>query len=237
MAEAIAVAVQPVIPGPNAPAPVTPPAERPAWLPEKFKTPEDFVKSYGELEKKIGTKVEAAPATPAVATPAAQPNVALDKYETEFSTTGALSDESYAELEKAGYPKSVVTNYITAQQQAASARQQQAESTIVSAAGSMAAYQEMTQWASQNLSTEQIEAFNANINSGSVEQVKLAVSGLKQVFADTFGVEPQLFTGRTGATDVRPFASTAEMSEAMRDKRYKNDPAYRKQVERRVAGM
>lgn len=29
--------------------------DRPEWLPEKFKTPEDFAKSYGELEKKLGS--------------------------------------------------------------------------------------------------------------------------------------------------------------------------------------
>ena len=29
--------------------------QRPEWLPEKFKTPEDFAKSYTELEKKLGT--------------------------------------------------------------------------------------------------------------------------------------------------------------------------------------
>ena len=27
-------------------------SERPEWLPEKFKTPEDLAKSYSELEKK-----------------------------------------------------------------------------------------------------------------------------------------------------------------------------------------
>jgi hypothetical protein len=30
-------------------------AARPEWLPEKFKTPQDLVKSYSELEKKVGT--------------------------------------------------------------------------------------------------------------------------------------------------------------------------------------
>ena len=33
--------------------------DRPEWLPEKFKTPEDFAKSYGELEKKIGSMPKA----------------------------------------------------------------------------------------------------------------------------------------------------------------------------------
>lgn len=31
------------------------PPERPEWLPEKFKTPEDLAKSYTELEKKVST--------------------------------------------------------------------------------------------------------------------------------------------------------------------------------------
>lgn len=37
----------------------TPPsADRPTWLPEKFKTPEDLARSYGELEKTFGRKEE-----------------------------------------------------------------------------------------------------------------------------------------------------------------------------------
>lgn len=33
-------------------------SERPEWLPEKFKTPEDLAKSYNELSQKLGTKDE-----------------------------------------------------------------------------------------------------------------------------------------------------------------------------------
>jgi len=33
--------------------PADPPENRPEWLPEKFKTPEDLAKSYGELEKRL----------------------------------------------------------------------------------------------------------------------------------------------------------------------------------------
>lgn len=33
-------------------------AERPEWLPEKFKSPEDLAKSYTELEKKLGERNE-----------------------------------------------------------------------------------------------------------------------------------------------------------------------------------
>ena len=36
----------------------TQPQERPEWLPEKFKTPEDLAKSYSELSQKLGSKDE-----------------------------------------------------------------------------------------------------------------------------------------------------------------------------------
>lgn len=50
----------PTPPPMSSPAPPPPPAadgapsDRPAWLPEKFKSPEDLAKSYGELEKQRG---------------------------------------------------------------------------------------------------------------------------------------------------------------------------------------
>ena len=34
------------------------PQDRPEWLPEKFKTPEDLAKSYTELQSKLGSKDE-----------------------------------------------------------------------------------------------------------------------------------------------------------------------------------
>jgi hypothetical protein len=48
------------------PAPAAPASEapaRPEWLPEKFKTPEDLAKSYGELEKQRAKFAETAKAT------------------------------------------------------------------------------------------------------------------------------------------------------------------------------
>lgn len=34
------------------------PSQRPEWLPEKYKSPEDLAKAYKELESKLGTKEE-----------------------------------------------------------------------------------------------------------------------------------------------------------------------------------
>ena len=57
-------AAPPVDPGaPPAPAASAEPPARPEWLPEKFKTPEDLAKSYGELEKQRGKFAETAKLT------------------------------------------------------------------------------------------------------------------------------------------------------------------------------
>lgn len=37
---------------------IPPPTDRPEWLPEKYKTPEDLAKAYKELESKLGNKEE-----------------------------------------------------------------------------------------------------------------------------------------------------------------------------------
>lgn len=72
MAEADAQVAPPPSPTPEAAlpdpgAPPAPPANeapaRPEWLPEKFKTPEDLAKSYGELEKQRAKFAETAKAT------------------------------------------------------------------------------------------------------------------------------------------------------------------------------
>ena len=43
----------------NVEAPAEAPTDsRPEWLPEKFKTPEDLVTSYSNLESKLGTSQE-----------------------------------------------------------------------------------------------------------------------------------------------------------------------------------
>ncbi len=118
---------------PAAPA-AAPATERPAWLPEKFKSAEDMVASYKALEAKLGTTPAPAAAAPAVATPvkagaalevpapeaaaAAVANAGLDMgaLQSEWQTNGGdLKPETYASLEKAGIPKAMVEGYVAGQ--------------------------------------------------------------------------------------------------------------------------
>ena len=46
-----------------APAQPAPAADRPAWLPSKFKSPEELAASYAQLEQRLGGGGQPAPAT------------------------------------------------------------------------------------------------------------------------------------------------------------------------------
>lgn len=224
---------------PEATAPAAPETtERPAWLPEKFKTAEEFAKSYSELEKKLGgsqtTEKPAATTTEIPATTdAAREQVEnagldFDAISDEFTTAGALSEATYEKLAKAGINKTVADQYIAGQQALAN----QTRTEVFNVAGGEEAYVEMVTWAKTALTPEAINAYNNAMNSRDINSMKLAVDGLKARFAAENGTTPSLVGGSTsGASKAGDaFRSTAELTTAMKDPRYATDPAYRADV-------
>jgi hypothetical protein len=217
-----------------------PPEDRPQWLPEKFKSPEDMAKAYAELEAKLGQGKPAEPQVPpepAKATPEDADKALQDKglnlqdFSKEFSEKGELSAESYEKLAKAGYDKNLVDQYIEGQR----ARAAQFESGIKSEVGGEQAYVDMVTWAKANLSPSEIDAYNAAVSTGNSDQAKLAALGLKMKFEKANGSDPQrLLSGQNSAQTSDVYESVAELKEAMKDPRYKNDPAYRAKVQQKL---
>ncbi len=219
--------------------------DRPKWLPEKFKSPEDMAKAYAELESKIGQPAEPkADDTPPADTPApadattddaekalSERGLDLSKFSNEFSEKGELTPESYAELEKAGLTKDIVDQYIEGQK----ARASQYESSVKSEVGGDENYNQMVTWAKSNMAPDEIAAFNNAVSSGDVNQAKLAVLGLATRYSSANGSDPKrtIGGGKAGAQDA--FESTAQLTEAMRDPRYKSDPAYRAAVQNKLS--
>jgi hypothetical protein len=229
-----------------APAPAAPVSpERPAWLPEKFATAEDFAKSYSELEKKLGSTpaaekpAETKPAGTEIPTPEAQAQVEkaglnFDEVNAEYAKDGKLSDATYEKLSKGGINKATVDGYIAGQQALAT----QMRGEVFSVAGSEEQYTDMVAWAKDNMSADEIAAYNSTMNSKSLPSMKLAVEGLKARFVSANGSSPQLVSGRSGSGSQATgdaFRSTAELTTAMKDPRYASDPAYRKDVSDRLA--
>ena len=95
--------------------------ERPEWLPEKFKTPEDMAKAYAELEK-AKSKGEAPDDkdkdTDATAEKAVdEAGLDMDALSKEYAESGELSKESLEALSKVGITEDMVQSYITGQEE------------------------------------------------------------------------------------------------------------------------
>ena len=207
--------------------------ERPEWLDEKFESPEDLAKAYNELQKKQSSKESNSKKddAPAEEEASASLNSSVQKATEEFAASGALTDKTFVELEKAGLPRSFVEAYIAGQESMSTAQALEIQNEV----GGNANYNAMSDWASENLSDGDLDGFNSIVENGSIEQAKMAVKGLYAQFISAGGNPPDLSQGGTSGSSVKPFGSAAQVTEAMRDPRYANDPAFRDNVEKRLA--
>ena len=218
--------------GPEAPQAEAPqdnqPSERPEWLPEKFKTPEDLAKSYSELEKKLSSPAEE---TQQEQAPAEEiPQVEFNKFAEEFSEKGELSADSFTELEKMGYPKEMVETYIKGMQASEAAD----SDAVMQVAGGADGYKELTDWARDNMETRELELYNQMVGTGT-DNAKMAVEWLMSKREVAGGIEPNLLSGRATGAPKQEYRSTAEVVRDMQDPRYKTDSAFRQDVEAKLA--
>lgn len=229
------------------PAPAAAPAgERPEWLPTKFATPEDFAKSYAELEAKQsqpnaeGANAEGTPPAPEGApTPApedaqeAVQNAGLDyaALSAEYAEKGELSAENMAALAAAGISEDMVQQYVAGQEATATKFMNDVTADI----GGAEALPPMLEWAKEGLSADEITAYDKVMESGDAAQVKIALAGLKARYDAVHGSAPKLLGGKPPPNAPAGFRSKAEMTAAMRDHRYKTDPAYRADVAAKMA--
>lgn len=206
--------------------------ERPAGLPDKFNSWEDLAKSYTELEKKIGTPSTpaAAPVTPEAAAKAGIDLPALNK---EFAEKGELSAETLAALDKAGFNKAAVDSYVAGQ----TAIAEKITADLQAVAGGKEQFAATLAWATANLSAEDVAAYNDAIDSGNVKLAKLALAGVVAQYNEANGTQPNLIAGGESArgSDAAPYESQAQIIADMSKPEYKNDPAFRAKVTKRLA--
>ncbi len=211
--------------------------ERPEWLPEKFKSPEDMAKAYGELEKQFTksrqeeTPVEETESTPTEEAKEAVESVGLnfDAMSEEYMENGELSADTYAELESKGIPKNIVDSYIQGQQSLTD----NIKGDIFNTVGGEENYTQMTEWAADNMNQAEKDAFNLAVNSGDMAQAKLAVEALNARYKNMVGVEPNLVGGRPSES-VDTYQSWAQVTTDMKNPSYSKDPAFRATVEKKL---
>lgn len=212
--------------------------ERPEWLPEKFDSAEAMAKAYGELESKMGAganeeeeQTEEQPQAEEVDEPTTAAQQLIQDASVEFfENEGKLKEETYEALANAGLSRELVDNFAKGQ-----AALNELESTQIQSAAN-GDYDAMSEWAGKSLNDNEMNAFNEVVNNGTVDQAKLAVSGLYARYqAENGGSQPKLVTGKTTGTSTMPFQSMQEVSRAMQDPRYKSgDKAYHADIDRRL---
>ena len=212
----------------------------------KYKNAQELEKAYVELQKKLGDNKKDSEDTEKVSAEdekseeeskfsehATLINSASDEY---FKNGNKLSDETMAKFASLS-SQDLIKAYMEVQSKAEPSQQVQAAeltesdiNQIKNSAGGDAAYSSIINWAKSNLDQKQINAFDEVINTGSVQAIQLAVSGLKSEYDNANGVEGRMVTGKTAPQNKDVYRSQAELVRAMSDKRYDNDPAYRRDV-------
>ena len=220
-------------------------AEQEGLLAGKYKNAEELEKAYVELQKKLGeSKEEDTEQASAEPEPEDKPQLSegatliTDASKEYFDNGNKLSPETLAKFSSLS-SQDLIKAYMEVAQNPEFQQQQAAPpaditesqiNQIKNSAGGEKAYANIVNWAKNSLPQDQINAFDEVVNTGSVQAIQLAVSGLKAEYDNANGVEGRMVTGKTAPNNGDVFRSQAELVRAMSDTRYDNDPAYRQDV-------
>jgi hypothetical protein len=224
--------------GPEAPEQPQEQQERPEGLPEKFNSVEDMAQSYHELEQKMGegsSEESTEESTQQEATDQVVESIgadAFEKYSAEyFENENKLSEDSYKELqEKYNFSPELVDSYIRGQEAVAQSELNEVHEVV----GGADKYNEVVTWAQDNLKESEIDHYNEVVLNGNNAAIKLALQGMYARYASENGIDPTLVQGG-GKARAAGYESRQQMIDDMKRPEYKDDPAFREQVERRLA--
>ena len=112
-----------------------------------------------------------------------------------------------------------------------------AEATeIVTSVGGQEAYNQALAWAAENLSPEDRTAYDQVITSGNKAATRFAVEALTNRYKAAVGFDGESVSGgRAKTSGVKPYRSEAELRRDLSNPRYQQDPAFRIDVEDRLA--
>jgi len=207
--------------------------DRPEWLPEKFKSPEDMAKAYSELEKTLGSKDSTSEEKTEAAEAAVEgAGLDMDALSAEYATNGELTPESMAKLEAVGIRPEMVDAYIAGQELQS---KEILADLLEGIGGEQETYNEMVAWAADALEESEIDNFNSVMESGNQAAIKLAVNNLASKWSGDTGIEPgQQLNGKGTNAGASRYESTADLMKDMQNPEYRDNPAFRQKVEAKL---
>ena len=201
----------------------------------KFRSQDDLLKAYQELEKK-----QSQASGPDSAAPSQSQNYtaeqAVEVYGEDIVSAvneaglsmadlmwqadngGDISEHYDALAQAVGVPRQVVENYV-AKAQAGGGEQavmsDADEAAIINEVGGQDAFNQLSGWAKQNLDANELAEYNATVDSGNTQAIRWALKALQAKSAPAAPSEPKLIRGQAPAETQRRFNSKAEVLEAM----------------------
>ena len=195
-----------------------------AKLAGKYNSTEELEAAYLELQKKLGSNEEEAEET--------QEESSTDWLQDAYSnylengTLDEASAQKLNEMSSVDVFEALTQNPI---QPVARDLTEAEVSSIYDTVGGKEAYADIVSWAKGTFTAEDIQAYDAMIETGNMSQINLALRGLYSQYTDAMGSEGNMLQGKP-AEAQSTFRSQAELIQAMNDPRYDNDPAYRQDV-------
>ncbi len=145
----------------------------------------------------------------------------------QLETDGDLSDEAYAALEQQGLRRDLVELYVDN----LNYRREQQTNEAINYAGGEQQWEQLSQWAGQNLANDEAARYNELLAS---PEWKVAIDALR-VRRDSAHGEPSLMGGNNSVGGSQfGYRSKAEMKADMSDARYTTDPAFRQDVMKKI---
>ena len=187
----------------------------------KYDTAEDLESAYLALQKKLGSQDE--PAQEAEESS----DYTFDDALADYQSTGEMTEELSKALED--MTPQEVFEAMAGQGPDGREMTEQDVTSVYNSVGGEEQYQALIGWAKDNFSEAEINAYDAVMDTGDMNQINFALQALYARYTDAVGSEGDLLQGKPAASQST-FRSQAELIQAMNDPRYESDPAYRDDV-------
>jgi len=214
--------------------------EQEQLLAGKYTNAEELEKAYMELQRKLGDSDEGdeeevsedegeeVEETEAEYTEA---QTLISNASQEYAETGNISDEmmeQFGEMSSQELVEAYMNIQANAPEAVAEELSESEVNSIKNSVGGDQAYDNVMQWAGENLDPDQVDAFDNIIATGNSTAIQMMVNGLKAQYDSSNGYEGRMLSGKSAnASSSDVFRSQAELVAAMSDSRYESDPAYR----------
>jgi len=223
---------------------------RPDWLPENFKTVDDYVASNKETQAEL-TRLQQAkgenqsdPKTNTDQTPDSGPpadvasatkvvtdaGLNMDELSAEYLQNDKLSENTYTALEAKGVKRTDVDKFIEGQK----ALGTQSRLDIYSVVGGEETFKKIAEWIPGNLPDDEAAIYDAAAASGNVKLTKMVLEGIYAKYQEAVGTVGDHVAGDPSAASGDVYESNEQLVADQMTDLYKRDPAEQARVAKKL---